>query len=521
MSDLTDAIRTIRESREQYQKAQDYYDGRIREVFASPTIRRRLERTGMAYRINMARRPVDAVLDRLELASVAVVGDEAAQARAAAEADPESEPTPDAVADWWAEQWDANEMDLEAPEIHRTVSIFGDAYLVAWPDDDDEEDEPDEGGEVEPSGDLDVCMDLNSPLTMRLFYDPERPRRKAYAAKMWQEGSGSTATLRVTLYYPDRIERYQAKNDKATEDGDFAPYTDDDAAEWPIPNPYGQVPVFHFRNGRPYGTPEHLDAYGPQDALTKLVVSQMTTTDFQAFPQRWALLGEATDDLSDFDDEDETDDPANNVSGLKAGPGELWSLRNVQSVGQFPAADPRAFLDPMAAYVHFMATVTATPLHYFEPMGDVPSGESFRAAEAPLVKKVEARERSYGPTWRDVAGFALRIAGLSGKVDVRWSPIQSADDLSGWQAVEAKRGAGVPLRQCLIEAGYDAELVDGWLAANEDDDLKGRIEALATLGAAVSGLSSGAAVGIVDHAQVTAIIDRFLALDAAEKEPAA
>ena len=67
MSDLTDAVREIREARPAYEEAESYYFGRVGEVFASPAIRRKLERTSGNHRVNLAKRPVDAVLDRLKL----------------------------------------------------------------------------------------------------------------------------------------------------------------------------------------------------------------------------------------------------------------------------------------------------------------------------------------------------------------------------------------------------------------------------------------------------------------------
>src|SRR3546814_17791675 len=56
-----------------------------------------------------------------------------------------------------------------------------------------------------------------------------------------------------------------------------------------VENETGEIPFFHFRTARPYGRPEHKKAYGPQDALTKLVTTMMSTSAFAAFPQTWAL----------------------------------------------------------------------------------------------------------------------------------------------------------------------------------------------------------------------------------------
>ena len=54
---------------------------------------------------------------------------------------------------------------------------------------------------------------------------------------------------------------------------DWEAHFDDPADPWPLVNPYGQVPVFHFRTDEPYGHPEHEGFYGPQDLIHKLAVS--------------------------------------------------------------------------------------------------------------------------------------------------------------------------------------------------------------------------------------------------------
>lgn len=488
MSDLTDAVTAIRDARAAYEEAEAYYYGRVGEVFASPAIKRQLERTSGKHRINLAKRPVDAVLDRLKLSSVSVVGD-------------------DDATEWLAEQWRRNEMALEARQIHWACGVYGDAYLHVWPADSDGQ-----------PGDQAVDMFYNSPLTTRVFYDAENPRRRRYAAKMWPAENGR---LRVTLYYPDRIERWVSREKtRGVAEGDFEHYSEDgDEDSWWQAHDYGEVPVFHFRTGRPYGRPDHADAYGPQDYITKLVTSQQSNTDFQSYPQRYALSGATDDGVAGFDDDDETAAPKAEVSDLKAGAGTLWMLRNIDKVGQFEPGDVRNFLEPMAAYVELMAATTATPAHYFKPGGDAPSGESFRASEGPLVVRVEDRQLSCGGTWQGSQQFALRLGGRSGVVSVAWAPAQTIDDLDGWQAVKAKIDAGVPTGQALLEAGYTSGQVEDWLSGTSEEDFRSRVEVLALLGDAVQKLGTGAALGVVSTEQVGALLAKLL--DEQSEEPEA
>lgn len=455
-SDLISALNELRAARDGYEKAQAYYDGDVEERFASEFMRRVFAKSTDDFRVNLACRPVDAVLDRLEIAALT------------ADADDVTEILNTRV-------WTENQLELEAPQIHQATLMFGDAYGFVWPaepPDAEDDPEPEPDGEHDDTGVAGVDVFYNSPLTVRILYDPENPRRKRLAIKSWEEGSGDDTRVRVNLYYRDRIEKWISKpKTKAAKDEDFEPFIDESTDENGVmDNPWGEIPFFHFRTAAPYGRPEHINAWGPQDALTKLVVNQMSASDFAAFPQRYGLVepGAGTDDDTDWGDTD-AEDPEDKESSLVSGPGSFWALRNYKAVGEFAPVDVKNFLEPMSVYVRFMAAVTSTPMRWFDPSGDVPSGESLRADDGPLTKKVNARQRWLAATWRDLAGFALKILGIKGvTVTVRWAPPQIISDLEGWQAIQAKQDAGVPVRQTLLEAGYTEAEVDSWGYTEEE-----------------------------------------------------
>lgn len=452
MSDLIDALTELREARADYEQARAYYEGQVEEQFPSAFMRRLLGRDGKTpFRVNLACRAVDAVMDRLEISGLTTGDDELDQVLE-------------------ERVWRANRLDLEAPQIHLATLMFGDSYAFVWPSEpvdhtDDPEPEPD--GEYDDTGAAGVDVFYNSPLTVRILYEEENPRRKRLAVKSWMVGRDQqTARTRVNLYYPDRIEKYISKpGSKGDKDEDFEPYIDDSTdRHGVVANPWGEIPVFHFRTSAPYGRPEHINAYGPQDALTKLVINQMAASDFAAFPQRYGLTeaNATTDDDIDWGETD-TEDPEEKESSLVASPGSLWVLRNYKAVGEFAPADVENFLRPMSVYVRFMAATTSTPMRWFDPSGDVPSGESVRADDAPLVKKVNNRQRWIAATWGEVGTFSLKILGYENvPVSVRWTPPQIISDLEGWQTILAKQDAGVPIRTTLLEAGYTDAEVTSW-----------------------------------------------------------
>jgi hypothetical protein len=301
-----------------------------------------------------------------------------------------------------------------------------------------------------------------------MIYDDENPRTKKYAAKLWQtevypsEGAAAQKIAKLNMYYSDRLEKYEmfGEVDNVVSAHGFRLLET-------IQNPWGEVPVFHFRTAKQYGRPEHADAYGPQDAINKMIVTHMTTVDYQGAPQRYALSdGGNTAEYEDFNDDTIT--PADNLGKLKNGPGELWYLKGVSKVGEFAPADHKVFTEPVKDFVRSMASITSTPLHYFEKTGNIPSGEALRSAEGPLVKKVEDRQITFGSTWADMFRFVLKIDNeQEPNVQIKWKAVESLDSLDAWEVAVKKRVVGVTLEQTLIEMGYEPQ-VAAELASRED-----------------------------------------------------
>lgn len=469
-----------------YGQAEAYYEGKVAEVFTSTRIRRALAVHDIDFDLNFAKTPVNAVTNRLKVASIT---------------------SPDeAVNTLISKIWQDNQLNLELPDLLCRGGEFGDAYLFVLPVEDD-------GGTV-----VRVEMFYNSPQTVRVIYDEENPRRKKFTIKRWCDGP----YLRAEVLYDDRTERWTTgKGSDGGKPADWMhwPAVPEDPDSWLIEHEWGEQPVFHFRTGRPYGVPEHYGAYGPQNAITKLQATHMGTVDYQGFPQRWALTEAATTDTSDLEPGDFADDdwPADEAgagpsdsgaeSSLKAGPGELMLLRGFKAVGQFDAADPGVFLDPIMFNVRAMAQITDTPLRMFDPQSNQRSGESYREEDGPFISKIENRQTSYGATLHEAFVFALRRLGVDDPVvTVDWVPAKSVTDAQGWQTVGEKIKAGVPRKQALMEAGYRAEQVDEWLAGVDDSELQRRLDALASLADAAQKLGAASALGVVTTEQVSGLL---------------
>jgi hypothetical protein len=492
IDDLMAGVAALDQAAPAYARAEAYYSGDVPEFFASIRLRRAIMRTGAAFRFNFAAIPVDAVVERLKLAAVTST-DTAADA---------------ALTNIWIR----NKLALQSRQIIRRACEFGDAYVVVWPS---------------PADDGTVDVFYNSPQCIRVFYDDENPLRKSHAVKRWQAGK----RRRADVFYPDRIEKWVTlPNVKGDKPGDWEQYTDNPGDSWPYDNPFGEVPVFHFRNDQPYGIPEHKGFYGPQDAIHKLVLSHMAGVDYQAFPQRYALVHPDSDSSeAAMEDEDvfafadattgTTVPPMGEArSQYTADPGSLWFMKGVNGVGQFQTADHANFTEPMLTYLRMGAEVTNTPLHRVDPTGDQPSGQSLRAADAPFVHKIEDRQLSYGDTWRELSTFALRVAGYpNADVTVRWTPAQTVDDLEGWQTVAVKLAAGVPAEQAFLEAGYSDVQVEAWFGP-KDDDMPFNVDLLVKIGQALASLGTAQSLGVLSGEQLQALVESVVPVASAESD---
>lgn len=470
---------------EDYVEAEAYAKGKVDEVFAVDSqVAQRLAAASRRYKFSLLGVPIGSRVDRLIVTAIKANG-----------ADGE----PDENATKAIEMiYDANDLDVHYQDLMEKVCTYGDAYVQVWPLAEEESDD-----DILTSGQADdellaagVEFTIHDPLNTRVVYDPTNERRKAFAIRRWQIDAGEAAedgvkVWRVDVWYPETIEHWvSAPNATLTEPDAWAPYAEDadDGQELVAPeeeNPYGEVPFFHHRTGLPYGRPVHEAGYGAQNAIYKMLCTQLDTSEDQGWPQRYRLLDpDAELDTNQGGPEwvDDTQAAAYSPGGLtgrggsstgvKQGPGTLQTWTGTKEVGQFEAADPELFWGPAINFIKLMATLTRTPASHFWPeetkLGGAPSGDSREKEEGPLIASVQWLQKLQQAPVREEWKFALRVTGTKvAGIGIQWAPIKVAETLEDWQVVGLKQQYGVPAEQTLTEAGYTQEQAAEWQAEAE------------------------------------------------------
>ena len=311
-------VDTIRERAAANQRAWNFYQGQQSEVFSDRRIARKLRQYGKSMRVNMARTPVTAVLDRLQIDAWTADSDQHQN-----------------VLDLVLENQDVAGL---ADEVHEHAEAFGEAFVLIWPDGIAEQ--PDETGVVIETADG-ITMALHDPTTTVVRHDDEHRTRALFAGRIGLHGRDRH---RVNVTYHARLERW-SETGRDTDDYVLMPDTADTPAVWQYPDSMaGTVPIFQFRTTRTdHGRPGHADAIPVQSIVDKLVATDMAMVDFAGFPIRYAITRGDPGASAAYDDPemvdptsatDATEDDSERTSKFRADPAAFWSL-DADSVGEF------------------------------------------------------------------------------------------------------------------------------------------------------------------------------------------
>ena len=306
--------------------------------------------------------------------------------------------------------WDEirrNDLTYIQTEIYPGTLIDGRSAVIVWPKTDD-------NGRV-----IGVSLDPNPARNILVTYDADDTRRVIRAIKRWVTPGGEE---RLTLYMPDFIYKFKIESvsgqvreiDRNSHSfGRSWVQRMVENEPWPLPNPFGEVPVIEF-SGR-FHKSELGDIIPLQDGLNKTLTNMLVTSEYASFRQPYIVTSNEEPD-----------------GGWRNSPGNVWHIQPEvdidgrplpTQVGSLDVSDPSTYIRIAEFFLQEIAAVSRTPAHYFYlssrsgGRGDAPSGESLRVAETGLVKKVETYQELWEGSWNRVVNLMIRAMNNFEQVD--------------------------------------------------------------------------------------------------------
>ena len=287
-----------------------------------------------------------------------------------------------------------------------------------------------------------------------IAYDDDDALIRAAALRRWKAPDGRVL---ATLYWPDRVEKYEAAPDGRT-------WTQRRVAgeAWPLPHDLGVVPVVPIVNDPDLynrGASEIGTILPMQNALNLLMSDMLVSAEYTAFPQRWVTGLEIPVDP----------DTGKPIQPFKLAYDRMLMARDPNvKFGQLDAADLSPYTSAIEGVVQHIASTTRTPPHYLlGQSGSFPSGESLKSTETGLVAKVKRRQRDFGEAWEEVVSIAFRVAGDARRADIedkeaQWADPEVRSEAEHTDALLKQKALGVPLPEIWSRLGYSPQKVQEW-----------------------------------------------------------
>jgi hypothetical protein len=401
----------ITKRRPELDRLESYFVGHTPLAYATSRFREEFGSMLAAINDNWTQLVVSAVEERLNVEGFRLGNDENADTRA------------------W-EIWQANRLDADSQVAHTEALKLREAHVIVW------KPRPDQAPVITIEHPRHVCVEL----------DPENRSKRLAAAKSWRDQVHGQC---CTVYLPDGI--YKFRRGRRGWERREVPNE-----PWPVPNEWGVVPVVPLFN-RPgllvESASEIENILSKQDMINKLMADMIVAAEYSAFRQRWATGV----DIPTMPGTNAADDDF--ISAVN----RLWHVAAPDAkFGEFGQTDLSTYVKAIEMLVQHIASQTATPPHYLLTTGVLPSGESLRAAEAPLVAKARRKQRVFGEAWEEVIRIALLMDGtvVDGQVSTIWSDPESRTESEHVDAVMKMKSLDVPTEELWRAVGFSQSEID-------------------------------------------------------------
>lgn len=456
-------------------------------------------------RVNVTRIVTTAVTERLlvsgfdsnELGVAQPVLDETGAQKQDAAGQPLTE-TVKPVASWAWQLWQANRMDAKQARVHLATCRDSEAFVIVdWDVDAQRPRFTPHLRYIDQSVGTGSHADVGEGC--KAFYCNDDPDQDLlFVTKRWTEvrinGINRTQRQRLTVYYPDRIEKYVGFPGAWTRiwDGDIVAglggfvaridglpagtfataaeaqrFVDTSIAggklDWPIPwlasdgTPLG-IPVAHFRSTAGM---EAREAWPAQNAINYLAVLELTSADMTAFRILVAL---------GWEPKDASGNPLTIAPGSWVG--TMAKDAKVQSIDPANIAPISNLID---GWIARAAMMTDTPVSRFVTTKQIAAEGTQKQQDGPLVNKVRNRQGELGNGWEDALSIARRLANRFGDAALdesvllyaQWEPAEVRDEDAELARGAKKQALGIPKEQIWAELGYSQEKIAEWSAQAE------------------------------------------------------
>jgi hypothetical protein len=385
--------------------------------------------------------------------------------------------------------WTNSRMDEGQQNVHYCGARDGDAYTVQWFDEESEEARITFNRQYdgESSG-------------IDMLYQDDNTQQPIAAVKIWtvrRSAIGITQSgriLRKNKYYDNRIEKYITTdigsythaNWRELREGDdgydealeVVTITDDyghtyvTSVEWltedgtPTGEPLG-IPVSHFRHqarGDANGRSTLAQVVpGIQDTINMSGLSLLAAEQLSGFKVRW-VTGVDPDTTS-----------------FEIYPsGMTYTSEADASFGEFSESDLGQLQETLNTWIKLAATLTKTPLTFFNQTGQIPAEGTQLQLENALIAKTRSTQTSFGNAYEDAIRMALKLEAVYGDLDApldvidaleincEWEPSHMRDERDQTEmAILRFEKAGIPQEQVYKELGYSPEEIDQFMTATD------------------------------------------------------
>lgn len=379
-----------------YDKFRDYYDGDQSLTYATDEWKLAFGDQFEELVANWCEVVVDVLEERIELDRIIF----------RSSGDEEDEDLSDRI---WQVLHDNEFGDLEN-DLYNGALVEGVSSVIVWPDEN-----------------IGARVDQQSAQNVLVRYDDNDERVINHAIKRWVTDDGE---LRLTLYTPDFIYKYKIPSTvqseipdegtlKSIEDQSHSlweprPISETGDTAWPLPNPFGEVPIVEFKGRRDKSELTNITPI--QDAFNKTLADVMVSGEYNSYRQKYIVSS--------------NEEPQ---GGWKSTPGNVWTLVpevDIEGkplptqIGTLDETPPDGYIKVLEMLLQVVSTISRTPTYYFMQSsrqgsrGDAPSGDALRVTETGLIKKVQKLQGKWATAWVKVGRLVAMASRNSGAIDL-------------------------------------------------------------------------------------------------------